>query len=304
MADLVHVEGRELTVSNLGKELYPGFTKAQVISYYAELAAVLLPHVTGRPVTLRRWPDGVGAGSFVQKHAARDVPDWLHTELVPGRGDTPVRHAVLDEPAALVWAANLAALELHVPQWRFSSPGRGAAGAEATGTPQPPDLLVLDLDPGAPADVVACCAVALRLRELLAEDGLTARVKTSGSAGLHLLVPVLPGDPGATSVHAKALAQRLAAEQPGRVVWQMTRALRPDKVFVDWSQNNTAKTTVAAYSLRGKASPTVSTPLTWEEVAGCTRATELVFTPDDVRARVAEHGDLLAGMAVEAGELP
>lgn len=292
MADLVHVDGRELRVSNLGKEMYRGFTKAQVIAYYLELAAVLLPHVTGRPVTLRRWPDGVAGSSFVQKHAARDVPDWLRTELVPGRGDEPVRHAVLDEPAALVWAANLAALELHVPQWRFDT------------SAQPPDLLVLDLDPGAPADVVACCAVALRLRELLAEDGLTARAKTSGSAGLHLLVPVRAGGAGATSTYAKGLARRLAAEQPERVVWQMTRALRPDKVFVDWSQNSPAKTTVAAYSLRGKHSPTVSTPVTWDEVAACTAAEQLVFAPDDVRARVAAHGDLLAGMAAEAAELP
>jgi bifunctional non-homologous end joining protein LigD len=299
VADLVHVDGRELRVSNLAKELYPGFTKAQVISYYVELAPVLLPHVAGRPVTLRRWPDGVGAGSFVQKHAARDVPDWLRTELVAGRGDTPVRHAVLDEPAALVWAANLAALELHVPQWRF-----GAPGSDEQGSPRPPDLLVLDLDPGAPADVVACCAVALRLREVLAEDGLTARAKTSGSAGLHLLVPVRPGEPGATSTYAKALARRLAAEAPERVVWQMTRALRPGRVFVDWSQNNPAKTTVAAYSLRGRHSPTVSTPVTWDEVAACTRADQLVFTPGDVRARVETHGDLLAGMGEDAAELP
>ena len=299
MTEPVQVDGRELRVSNLGKELYPGFTKAQVISYYLDVAAVLLPHVAGRPVTLRRWPDGVAGRSFVQKHAARDVPGWLRTELVPGRGDEPVRHAVLDESAALVWAANLAALELHVPLWRFGAPGSAAAGV-----PQPPDLLVLDLDPGAPADVVACCAVALRLRELLAADGLIARIKTSGSAGLHLLAPVRPGAAGNTSAYAKTLAQRLAAEQPGRVVWQMTRALRPGKVLVDWSQNSPAKTTVAAYSLRGGNSPTVSTPITWDEVAACTRAQELVFNPEAVRARVAEHGDLLGGLDADATELP
>ena len=294
MAEVVHVAGRELRLSNLGKELYPGFTKAEVIAHYAELAPVLLPRVQARPVTLRRWPNGVHGASFVQKHSARDTPNWLRTELVAGRTSEPVRHAVLDETAALVWAANLAALELHVPQWRFADDG----------TPQPPDLLVLDLDPGPPANLMECCALALRLRELLAADGLAAWPKTSGSVGLHVLVPVAPSPPGATSAYAKRLAQRLSAERPAQVVWQMTKALRPGRVLVDWSQNNPAKTTVAAYSLRGKDSPTVSTPLRWEEVQGCTRAQELVFTSADVRARVTAHGDLLDGIAEHAAELP
>lgn len=294
MAELVHVAGRDLRLSNLGKPLYPGFTKAEVIQHYASLAPVILPHVRHRPVTLRRWPSGVDEPSFVQKHTAKDAPEWLRTELVPGRGDEAVRHAVLDEPAALVWAANLAALELHVPQWRFDDDG----------TPQPPDLVVLDLDPGAPADVLDCARVALVLREALAADGLTAFVKTSGGAGLHLLVPVQAPEPGATSTYAKALAQRLSAEDPEHVVSQMTRALRPGKVFLDWSQNNPAKTTVAAYSLRGRSTPTVSTPLTWEEVAAATRAEALVFTPAEVAARVAQRGDLLGGMAAAAAPLP
>ncbi len=287
----VRVAGRELRVSNLDKELYPGFTKAHLIQHYVGLAEPVLAHVAGRPVTLRRWPNGVQGKSFVQKHAARDAPGWLRTEVVTGSED--VVHAVLDEPAALVWAANLAALELHVPQWRFD-PG---------GDARPPDLLVLDLDPGDPADVLDCARVALRLRAELAADGLTAFVKTSGGKGLHVLVPVVEPAPGATSACAKGLARRLA-DDDDRVLWKMTRALRPGKVFLDWSQNNPAKTTVAAYSLRGRDTPTVSTPLRWSEVEAATDARELVFTPAAVAARVAEHGDLLAGMSGRAAALP
>lgn len=289
----VSVAGRELRLTNLDKELYPGVSKAEVIQHYVRLAPVLLPHLAGRPVTLWRWPDGVGAASFVQKHTPRDTPDWVRTELVGGRGHTPVRHALLEEPAALVWAANLAALELHVPQWRFDDRGQ----------PQPPDLMVLDLDPGEPADVIDCARVALRLRQELAADGLAAYAKTSGGKGLHVLVPVYDSATGATSGYAKTMAQRLAAVDE-RVVWQMTRALRPGKVFLDWSQNNPAKTTAAAYSLRGRDEPTVSTPVTWDEVAGVERAGQLRFSPDDVAARVARDGDLLAGMSDTAAPLP
>jgi bifunctional non-homologous end joining protein LigD len=294
VTETVGVGGRELRLSNLDKELYPGFAKAAVIAHYVQLAPVLLPHLRGRPVTLRRWPNGVGAASFVQKHAVRDSPDWVRTELVPGRSSDPVRHAVLDELASLVWAANLAALELHVPQWRFDDGGAR----------QPPDLLVFDLDPGPPADVLDCCRLAVRLNELLAADGLAAWVKTSGSVGLHVMVPIHPGPPSAPSAYAKRLAQQLAEEQPKQVLWQMTRDLRAGKVFVDWSQNNPAKTTVAPYSLRGKASPTVSTPLTWTEVATCRDAAELVFTPAQVHRRVDEHGDLMADLGNHAAPLP
>ncbi|MEO6881410.1 MAG: non-homologous end-joining DNA ligase [Mycobacteriaceae bacterium] len=289
----VSVAGRELRLTNLDKELYPGVSKAEVIQHYVRVAPVLLPHLAGRPVTLRRWPDGVGSASFVQKHTARDTPGWVRTELVGGRGHTPVRHAVLEEPAALVWAANLAALELHVPQWRF----------DAHGQPQSPDLLVLDLDPGQPADVTDCARVALRLREELSADGLTAYAKTSGGKGLHVLVPVCYPAAGATSAYAKAMAQRLAADDE-RVVWQMTRALRPGKVLLDWSQNNPAKTTVVAYSLRGGDTPTVSTPVTWDEVAAVERADQLRFSPAEVAARVARDGDLLAAMDDTAAPLP
>ncbi|WP_127782798.1 non-homologous end-joining DNA ligase [Rhodococcus sp. X156] len=300
-AQSVSFGGRTLRLSNLDKELYPdGFTKAEVISYYAGIAEALLPHVRDRPVSLFRWPNGTGAKSFVHKNVAADAPDWLRTEEVHGKGSDAVTYAVLDEPAALVWAANLAGLELHVPQWRFAGAGSAEHPAEAL----PPDLMVFDLDPGAPADVVDCCAVALRVRDLLAEDGLTAWPKTSGSKGLHLLVPVQTTDSATTSAYAKQLAQDLTAELPDTVLWRMARDARPGKVFLDWSQNNPAKTTVAPYSLRGRPSPTVSTPLTWDEVAACEKPEQLVFTAPDVLARVADLGDLLADLESSAQPLP
>lgn len=301
MTESVEFGGRRLRLSNLDKRLYPGAhgcSKAEVISYYASIAPVLLPHLRGRPVTLRRFPNGVQHKNFVQKHAGADTPDWIRTELVPGRNSEPVRHAVLEEDAALVWAANLAALEQHVPQWRFGA--RGAARHQ----PKPPDLMVFDLDPGAPAGVVECCAVAVTLRERLAEDGLRAWPKTSGGAGLHLLVPVRTKDAAATSAYARHLAQELTGELPEQVLWRMNRDQRPGKVFVDWSQNNPAKTTVAPYSLRGRDSPTVSTPLTWTEVESCTTAASLTFTAPMLADRIDEHGDLLAGMAQHAAVVP
>ena len=298
MAETVEFGGRRLRLSNLDKQLYPGFSKAEVISYYATIAPVLLPHIRNRPVTLHRFPNGVHHKSFIQKNASPERPDWIRTVEVTGRKSDPVRYAVLDDDAAVVWAANLAALELHVPQWRFGT--RGAAKHTA----KPPDLMVFDLDPGAPAGIVECCAVALALRERLAEDGLRAWPKTSGGAGLHLLVPVRTADSAATSVYAKQLAQELTAARPEKVLWRMNRDQRPGKVFLDWSQNNPAKTTIAPYSLRGRDGPTVSTPLTWDEVQTCTTADELVFTPPMVLGRVAEHGDLLAEMGEYRAPVP
>lgn len=295
MAETVEYGGRRLRLSNLDKLLYPGFTKAEVISYYATIAPVLLPHVRNRPVTLKRFPNGVAENSFINKHSGTDTPPWLRTEEVAGRGSDTVRYAVLDEPASLVWAANLAGLELHVPQWRFG---------DEDNTMRAPDLMVFDLDPGAPADLVDCCAVAMHLRKRLADDGLRAWPKTSGSLGLHLLVPVRTEDPAATSAYAKRLAQDLTREFPQQVLWRMQRAERSAKVFVDWSQNNPAKTTVAPYSLRGKSTPTVSTPLTWAEVEACRNADRLVFTAPEVVQRVTEHGDLMADMATHAQLLP
>ncbi len=283
----VQVEGRRLVLSNLAKVLYPaaGFTKAQVIDYYQRIAPVLLPHIAGRTVTIKRYPDGVGGKAFFQKNAPAGRPDFVPTGRVPSPGSTKSRETIDyvlggDLPT-LIWAANLAALELHTPMWRFPQVGQ-------------PDLLVFDLDPGPPATVVDCCAVALLLRPLLAELGLDPVAKTSGGKGLQLYAAVSEMTSEQTSDLAKGLAERLEQEEPKLVVSRMTRALRPRKVLIDWSQNNAAKTTVAPYSLRAREQPTVSTPVTWDEVEACKRAADLVFTADDVLARTEEHGDLFA----------
>jgi bifunctional non-homologous end joining protein LigD len=283
----VQVEGQTLTLSNLDKVLYPaaGFTKAQVIDYYERVAPVLLPHIASRPVTIKRYPEGVDGQFFFQKNAPKH-PDWVPTASIASPGSTKSRDTIDyilggDLPT-LIWAANLAALELHTPMWRYPSFGK-------------PDLLVFDLDPGQPATVVQCCAVALELRPLLEELGLQSVAKTSGGKGLQLYAPVKNMTSQETSDLAKELAERLEQEQPELVVSRMTKALRPGKVLIDWSQNNSAKTTVAPYSLRARERPTVSTPVTWDEVQACKRAADLVFTADDVVARVAESGDLFAG---------
>ena len=293
----VDIEGREVRLSNLDKVLYPavGFTKGQVIDYYSRIAPVLLPHLKDRPVTLVRYPNGVDGKSFFAKNAPAGTPGWVRTATLPSPGSAQDRdtidYVVVDDLPTRVWAANLAGLELHVPQWTV-----GPDGAAATA-----DLLVLDLDPGPPASVVECAQVALLLRETLSADGLTAFAKTSGSKGMQLLVPVLGGD---THAYARTLAQRLAAAHPDLVVWKMTKADRTAKVLVDWSQNSPATTTVAPYSLRARERPTVSTPLSWAEVEDCTAAGDLVFTADDVLGRVALDGDLLGGFDTARAPLP
>jgi bifunctional non-homologous end joining protein LigD len=280
---LVEVDGRRLKLSNLDKVLYPetGFTKGQVIDYYARIAPVLLPHLKDRPVTLRRYPHGVDGQSFYEKNVARHAPEWVRTERLatPGssKGNEFLDFVLVDDLATLAWVANLAALELHVPQWTVGND---------------PDLLVFDLDPGAPATVVECCQVALWLREELAEGGYEAWPKTSGSKGMQLYVPVAPGEMD-TWEYSRDLAARLARAYPRQVVATMAKAARGGKVFIDWSQNKPAKTTVAPYSLRARPRPTVSTPVTWQEVEQCEHVEDLTFTADEVRARVDEFGDLL-----------
>ncbi|MFI9007630.1 non-homologous end-joining DNA ligase [Actinosynnema sp. NPDC053489] len=277
-----------MRLTNLDKVLYPevGFTKAEVIDYYSRIAPVLLPHVAGRPVTLRRYPNGVGGRSFFEKNAPSHAPEWVRTVRVetPGssRGAGFADFVVVEDLATLVWVANLAALELHVPQWVA-----GAGGGRGV-----PDLVVFDLDPGEPATVVECCRVACRVREVLEADGLAPVVKTSGSKGLQVYAAVSVSSPGATSEYAKGVARRLAAESPREVVWRMARAERSGKVLVDWSQNNPAKTTVAPYSLRARSRPSVSTPVSWAEVEACRVVEDLVFLADEVRDRVARDGDL------------
>jgi DNA ligase D-like protein (predicted polymerase)/DNA ligase D-like protein (predicted 3'-phosphoesterase) len=300
----VSVGGRTLKLSNLDKYLYPDAPKNAVVDYYARVADTLLPHLAGRPVTLRRFPDGIDAESFYEKNAGRNAPSWLRTVVVPtpgsSRGSSSASFVVVEELAALVYLANLAVLELHVPQWRV----------DADDHPLPPDELVFDLDPGPGTGLLECAAVARRIRERLDDDGLVASVKTSGSKGMQLTAPVRLGDdedPGRTSAYAKTVAEALARETPATVTAVMAKERRRGKVFVDWSQNNTAKTTVSPYSLRARAVdglPTVSTPLTWDEVADCTDPAEMVFSPEDVLARIAEDGDLYASALSEGAPLP
>lgn len=280
----VQVDGRDLVLTNLAKPLYPaaGFAKGEVVDYYSRIAPVLLPHIAGRPVTLKRYPNGVDGHSFFEKNAPRHVPDWIQTVCLPSPGSTKNRETIdyllIEDLPTLVWTSNLAALELHVPQWRVDDQG----------SPQAPDLLVIDLDPGPPATIVECCEVALLLRERLGESLLA---KTSGSKGLQLYQRWSHGD---AHVRARELAEELESTRPDLIVARMTKALRPGKVLLDWSQNHAAKTTVAAYSLRARATPTVSTPVSWEEVAGCRSADQLVFTAPQVLDRVDRDGDLFA----------
>jgi bifunctional non-homologous end joining protein LigD len=287
----VSIDGRTLQVSNLEKVLFPeaGVTKAEVIQYYVHVAPALLPHLAGRPVTFTRWPDGVEGQQFFEKNSARHAPEWVRRVTIPSPGSSTGRETldmvVLENVADLAWSANLAALELHVPQWQVDDDGQ----------PLLPDLLVLDLDPGPGAGIVECCAVADRLRARLLDDGLEPLVKTSGSKGMQVYAPIRCQDALHPSRYAKELARELSAETPDDVVWRMEKALRPGKVLVDWSQNNPAKTTVAPYSLRARPGATVSAPLAWDEVDAVLDGgdpEELRFGTGDVLARVEEHGDL------------
>ncbi|ETK31194.1 non-homologous end-joining DNA ligase [Microbispora sp. ATCC PTA-5024] len=283
----VKVGSRQLALTNLDKVLYPdaAYTKAEVIDYYTRISPVLLPHLRGRPLTVKRYPDGVDGQFFFEKNIPAHTPEWVRAVRLPAPGSTKNREeidfAVVDDLPTLVYYANLAALEIHVPMWRVGEDGK----------PVPPDTLVFDLDPGAPATIVECCRVALLLREALKDDGLESFPKTSGNKGMQLYVPW--DRDAATSDYAKALARRMESEHPF-VTSVMAKKARPGKVFIDWSQNNPAKTTIAPYSLRANRVPTVSTPLLWEEVEDCDSPDRLVFTADDVLERVAEHGDLFS----------
>ncbi|GAA5162725.1 DNA ligase D [Amycolatopsis dongchuanensis] len=290
---------RRLTLSNLDKPMFPdGFTKGEVVNYYSHIAPVLLPHLAGRPVTFIRYPDGVGGQQFFEKNAPQGAPDWLRTALLPSTGSRgsggTISYPLIDDLPALVWAANMAALELHIPQWTVG-PGPKR---------RPPDRLVFDLDPGEGTTIVECCRVAERLYEVLREDGLTPYAKTSGSKGMQVYAGIRTRSADAPSAYAKAVAERFARETPELVTAKMAKSLRPGKVFIDWSQNNPAKTTVAPYSLRGREHPTASTPVSWDEVRACRRAQDLVFTADDVLERVAELGDLFADIGETRAPLP
>jgi bifunctional non-homologous end joining protein LigD len=295
----VRVAGRELAVSSLDKVLYPatGTTKADVLRYYLGVAEVMLPHLAGRPVTLRRFPEGVDGESFYQKTCPDGRPAWVTTVPLGREGrEKVVAHCDLAEPAALAWAAQQGGLEIHVPMGRAPDPAV-------------PTAVVFDLDPGAPAGVLDCAWLALRMREAFDHLGLQAVPKTSGGKGLQLYVPV--NRPDTTYEQTRGFSHTLALTferlHPDRVVSQQKKTLRPGKVLIDWSQNHLTKTTVCAYSLRGREHPTVSTPLTWDEVATAASAGDaaaLRFAYEDVLARVAEHGDRFAAVATEVQTLP
>lgn len=266
----VQVAGRTLRVSSLDKVLYPatGTTKGEVLDYYVRVADRLLPELAGRPVTRIRWPHGVGGQSFFEKNLPSGAPDWLPRVRVAGHGSrsgrTQVTYPLVNDLAALVYLVNLGSLELHVPQWRV----------DRDGTPLAPDRLVIDLDPGPGAGLTECATVALLVRERLDGAGLTARAVTSGSKGMQLYAEL----DGVRSAHevsavAKALAQQLTERHPDLVLWQMTKARRAGKVFLDWSQNNAAKTTICPFSLRGRDQPAVASPRSWDEVQDAAEGT-------------------------------
>ncbi|MGK5643012.1 non-homologous end-joining DNA ligase, partial [Streptomyces sp. URMC 126] len=263
----VEIEGHRLSLSHLERVLFPatGHTKAHVLHYYARIAPAMLPHIAGRPASFVRAPEGAAGESWVAKNPPPGAPDWVPRATVRHRDGT-TQQVVIDSVAALVAMVNLGAYEVHVPQWT------AAAGRDAH------DRVVLDLDPGPGTDLVVCCRVAERLRQLLDEDGLTAFPVVSGSKGLHLYAPVHPAPGRTVSAYAKGLATRLMNEHPGLVVVSMAKLERRGKVLIDWSQNASAKTTAAPYTvrLRGERAG-VAAPVTWDEVGACREPGDLAF---------------------------
>jgi bifunctional non-homologous end joining protein LigD len=294
----IEVEGRKLKVSNLDKVLYPaaGFTKGQVIDYYIRIAPVLLPHVENRALTLKRYPNGVNGPFFYEKNCPAHRPPWIKTAPIWSEGNQRIMdYCLANDLPTLVWAANLADLEIHL-------------SLACSKKPEQPTFLVFDLDPGAPADMVKCCQVGLWLREIMEKDGLECYAKTSGSKGLQVYAPLnTKASFDDTKAYANHLALRLEREHPDDVVSRMLKALRKDKVLVDWSQNDEHKTTVCVYSLRAKDRPTVSTPVSWPEVEKCLKKKDaglLVFETETVLARVEKLGDLFAPVLSQKQKLP
>lgn len=297
-SSMVTVGGRELNLSNLDKVLYPeaGFTKAQVIDYYVRISPVLLPHLKDRPLTLKRYPEGVNGFHFYEKSCPSHRPEWLQTAAVwsEGRKDY-IQYCLMQDLPSLVWAANLADLELHT-------------SLSLAKDIMQPTFLVFDLDPGAPANIVQCCQVGLWVKELFDKLKLKSFPKTSGSKGLQVYVPLnTPITYNETKAFAHALARVLETEHPEEIISEMKKSLRVGKVFVDWSQNDDHKTTVCVYSLRAKERPTVSTPVTWKEVENCLRKRDpnlLVFSSEQTLARVEEEGDLFSPVLQLKQRLP
>jgi len=291
----ISVEGRTLRLSNLQKVLYPGagFTKAEVIDYYARVAPAMLAHVGDRSLTLRRFPNGVEGQSFFEKRCPSHRPEWVRTAPGPGDHNGEIDYCLLADTPSLVWAANMAALELHAPMAR-------------AGDMETPTMVVFDLDPGLPATIVECAHVGLMVRDVLDGIALRCLAKTSGSKGLQLYVPLnTPGHTHAqASQFALTVAQVLERADPGMIVTTQAKAARPGKVLIDWSQNSRHKTTVAAYSLRARPRPTVSAPVTWDEVEAAADGEPLTFEAADVLDRVADLGDLFADAATLEQRLP
>jgi len=300
LAPLMHVEGRELKLSNLDKVLYPkaGFTKGDVIDFYRRIAPAVLPHLEGRPLTLKRYPNGVEGQFFYEKNCPAHAPDWVKRVKVQ-MSSKSINFCVCEDVPTLMYLANLADLELHTSLSRADAPLR-------------PTILGFDLDPGEPATIVECCRVALWIEGMFSRLGLQAFPKTSGSKGLQVYVPLNTDDatyegPRGTKTFAKTVAELLEQSEPDLVVSRMTKALRPGKVLVDWSQNDDAKTTVNVYSLRAKDRPTVSTPVTWDEVRACHESGDpetLVFDAAQVLDRVDRDGDLFAPVLSLVQEIP
>ena len=294
----VTIHGKRLTLSNLDKVFYPkaGFTKAQVIDFYLRIAPVLLPHLRDRPLTLKRYPNGVDGESFYEKNCPAHRPSWVKTAPIwSDQNRRTMQFCLVQDVASLAWAVNLADLEMHVPLHRARDVDR-------------PDSVVFDLDPGAPADLVACCEVAILLRDLFERLGLKSFAKTSGSKGIQLYLPLnTRATYEETKPFARTVAETLAAQKPRLVVSNMKKSLRGGKVLVDWSQNDPHKTTVCVYSLRARERPTVSTPVTWEEVGRCLQARDpalLSFETDAVLRRVEQRGDLFAPLLTMKQKLP
>lgn len=292
---VVEIEGRELKVSNLDKVLYPetGFTKGEVIDYYARVAPIMVRHIGDRGVTLRRFPNGVDGTSFFEKRCPKHRPDWVPVAMGPGDRAGGIEYCRLDSVPAIAWAANMAALEIHAPMARCEDI-------------ETPTMVVFDLDPGAPAAMPDCAEVGLWIRDVLQRIGLVAFAKTSGSKGLQVYVPVnRPGlTHAAASSFALAVAQVMERHHGDRVLSNMSRDLRRGKVFIDWSQNSRHKTTIAAYSLRARPRPTVSTPVSWDEVDAAAGGESLSFEASDVLARLDAHGDLFADTLILEQEVP
>jgi bifunctional non-homologous end joining protein LigD len=297
-AQQVEVDGRELSITNLDKVMYPstGFTKGEVIDYYARIAPTIIPHLRGRPLTLKRYPEGAEAGHFFEKRCPKHRPEWVATASIwSEREDGEIEFCVCNDKPTLVWMAQLAALELH--------PSLSLARHM-----ERPTVLAFDLDPGEPANVIDCARVALRVRGLFGELGVECFPKTSGGKGLQVYVPLNGRATYATTKpYAHAVAQLLERMYPDEIVSRMTKKLRKGKVFVDWSQNTESKTTVAVYSLRARERPTVSTPLEWDEVEAAAESSDpepIRFEAARVIERVDERGDLFAPVLELKQRLP